>query len=70
MKEENIQITTETIKLEGLLKFSGAVETGGEAKSLIQSGQVAVNGEICLMRGKKLRPGDIVELGDLRLVVQ
>ena len=70
MKEENIQITTETIKLEGLLKFSGVVETGGEAKSLIQSGQVAVNGEICLMRGKKLRPGDIVELGDLRLVVQ
>ncbi len=69
MREETISITTEFIKLEGLLKFSGAVETGGEAKTIIQEGQVKVNGEVCLMRGKKLRPGDVVELPQLRLTV-
>ena len=69
MREETIRITTEFIKLEGLLKFSGATETGGEAKILIQEGQVLVNEEICTMRGKKIRPGDIVELPGLKLVV-
>jgi len=69
MREETVTITTEFIKLEGLLKFSGAVETGGEAKVVIQEGQVKVNGETCLMRGKKIRPGDVVELPQLRLTV-
>ena len=69
MQEHEVKITTEFIKLEGLLKFAGAVETGGEAKGLIQEGQVLVNGEVCTMRGKKIRPGDQVELGDLRLKV-
>lgn len=69
MKEETIKITTEFIKLEALLKFAGAVETGGEGKVLIQAGGVTVNGETCTMRGKKIRPGDMVTLGDLRLVV-
>ena len=69
MREEKIAITTEFIKLEGLLKFSGVADTGGEAKQIIQDGEVKVNGETCLMRGKKLHPGDVVELGDLRLVV-
>lgn len=63
MREERIKITTEFIKLDSLLKFAGAVETGGEAKIAIQEGDVTVNGEICTMRGKKLRPGDRVELG-------
>ncbi len=48
----------EFIKLQDLLKFAGAVETGGDAKLIIQEGRVAVNGEVCTMRGKKLRPGD------------
>ena len=69
MREETIRISTEFIKLEGLLKFSGATETGGEAKVLIQEGQVLVNGEVCTMRGKKIRPGDTVELPGLRLIV-
>ena len=69
MREETVRITTEFIKLEGLLKFSGATETGGEAKILIQDGQVRVNAEICTMRGKKLRPGDVVELPGLRLIL-
>ena len=59
---ENILIKTEYIKLDSLLKLAGMVETGGEAKVLIQEGQVKVNGEVCTMRGKKLRPGDSVEL--------
>ncbi len=70
MQEETVKINTEFIKLEGLLKFSGAVDTGGEAKLAIQNGEVIVNGTCCTMRGKKIRPGDIVELGsDVRLVV-
>lgn len=71
MREETIQIATEFIRLDALLKFAGAVGTGGEAKIAIQEGRVAVNGEICTMRGKKLRPGDRVELGGrLALLVQ
>ena len=69
MKEETVQITTEFIKLEGLLKFAGAVGTGGEGKVLIQEGGVSVNVEVCTMRGKKIRPGDQVTLGELRLIV-
>lgn len=60
---ENITIKTEFIKLDSLLKFAGMVGTGGEAKELIAGGQVQVNGEVCTMRGKKIRPGDKVTLG-------
>ena len=59
---ENIIITTEFIKLQDLLKFANIVSTGGEAKIIIQEGLVKVNGEVCTMRGKKLRPGDDVEV--------
>ena len=62
MSEERVKIETEFIRLQDLLKFAGAVETGGEAKLLIQDGGVRVNGEVCTMRGKKLRPGDRAEL--------
>lgn len=57
---ETITITTEFIKLQDLLKFANLVATGGEAKQLILDGQVTVGGEVCLMRGKKIRPGDTV----------
>ena len=69
MEEQRIKIETEHIKLDALLKFAGAAGTGGEAKLAIQKGEVKVNGEVCLMRGKKLRPGDRVELPGLALVV-
>lgn len=69
MQEEKIKITTEFIKLQDLLKFSGTVDTGGEGKVLIQGGGVWVNGEVCTMRGKKIRPGDTVTLGNVKLVV-
>lgn len=71
MESHNIQIKTEYIKLQDLLKFAGAVETGGDAKLIIQEGRVTVNGETCTMRGKKLRPGDRAAIdGELELVVQ
>ena len=60
METEHVKIHTEFIKLQDLLKFAGAVETGGDAKLIIQEGRVAVNGETCTMRGKKIRPGDTV----------
>lgn len=64
MKSEKIIIHDEFIKLDSLLKFSGLCETGGEAKVIIQSGQVLVNGEVCTMRGKKMRDGDKAEYKD------
>ena len=67
--DQTIKITTEFIKLEGLLKFAGVTDTGGEAKQAIQAGDVKVNGEVCTMRGKQLRPGDTVELPGVRLTV-
>lgn len=70
MQVETIQITTDFIKLEGLLKFAGVAETGGAAKAMIQEGEVTVNGAPCTMRGKKIRPGDVVELNGIRLAVQ
>ena len=69
MQTETVQIHTEFIKLQDLLKFAGAVETGGDAKMIIQEGRVTVNGERCTMRGKKIRPGDRVQLGDVCIEV-
>ncbi len=66
---EQITIKTEFIKLDSLLKFAGLVYTGGEAKELIADGQVLVNGEVCTMRGKKIRPGDTVTLGGNTIAV-
>ncbi len=51
-------ITTEFIKLQDAMKYANVVFSGGEAKQIIQSGEVLVNGETCDMRGKKLRDGD------------
>ena len=67
---DKIRINTEFIKLDALLKFAGLVNSGGEAKTLIQEGDVLVNGEVCTMRGKKLRPGDTVTLGEETVSIQ
>ena len=58
--EISIPITTEYIKLESFLKLADAAPSGGMAKNFIQDEAVTVNGEVCTMRGKKLRPGDVV----------
>lgn len=57
-------IHTEFIRLDTLLKLSSLTPTGGQAKEKIQAGFVLVNGEQCTQRGKKLRPGDRVTLGN------
>lgn len=57
---DEIKINTDFIKLDALLKFASLVGSGGEAKVLIQDGKVLVNGEVCTMRGKKIRSGDVV----------
>ena len=63
---ERVEVRTEFIKLDSFLKFAGVAETGGQAKELVLAGAVKVNGEPCAMRGKKLRPGDRVEVdGDV-----
>ena len=58
---ERITINEEYIRLDNLMKFSGLCDTGGRAKYLIQNGEVKLNGEVCTMRGKKIRSGDKVE---------
>jgi ribosome-associated protein len=67
---ESVKITTEFIKLDALLKYASLVGSGGEAKMLIQDGQILVNGEVCTMRGKKIRPGDRVSFGDKEVVIE
>ena len=69
MKTEEIGIKTEFIKLDSLLKYAGLCMTGGEAKTLIEEGMVLFNGEVCTMRGKKVRPGDEVALGNTLLKI-
>lgn len=67
---EKIKIETEFIKLDALLKFAVLVGSGGEAKTVIADGMVSVNGEVCTMRGKKIRPGDTVKFAGNTLVVE
>ena len=67
---EQIEIKTEYIKLDALLKFAAAVGTGGEAKQVIADGMVKVNGETCTQRGKKLRAGDRVEFAGLSFEIE
>ena len=67
---EKHKISTEYIKLDQFLKFVGAVGQGSDAKALIQDGLVVVNDEIELRRGKKLRPGDIVDFNGIQYEVE
>lgn len=61
MSMEEIKILTPSIKLDQLVKFAGLSETGAKAKILIDLGEFNVNGECCIKRGKKIKPGDIIE---------
>ena len=58
---EEIKITTPFIKLDQLVKFAGLAETGAKAKILIELGEFNVNGELCTKRGKKIKPGDVID---------
>lgn len=70
MKVEAIQIDSDFIRLQDLLKLSGVCATGGMAKVVIQNGEVSVNGETCTMRGKKLRQGDAARFHDVTIKVE
>ena len=69
-RAEILSIRTEFIKLQDAMKLANVVMSGGEAKVLIQDGQVLVNGETCLMRGKKLHPGDTFSFGNVSYRIQ
>jgi ribosome-associated protein len=61
---------TPTIRLDQFLKLTGLVKSGGEAKHLIQGGQVLLNGQVETRRSKKLHAGDVVALGDYEALVE
>ena len=67
---ETVTINTEYIKLDALRKYAALVGTGGEAKTVIAEGLVTVNGEVCTMRGKKIRAGDRVRFDRFELDVR
>lgn len=70
MEKIKVSITTEYIKLDSLLKLANVVGSGGEAKLLIQEGEVLVNGTPCTMRGKKLRAGDVAVLPGAEITIE
>lgn len=61
-QEKDVFIQTDFIRLDAALKLADAVQTGGHAKIVITEGEVKVNGEVCLQRGRKLRDGDTFSL--------
>jgi ribosome-associated protein len=66
---QDIEITTDTIRLGQLLKLANLVDSGSDAKLLLAGGEVLVNGEIEVRRGRQLRPGDVIELDDMQVRV-
>ena len=65
-KEVEVRIKSEFIKLDSLLKYAGLCETGGIAKEIILEERIKVNGEVCTMRGKKIRPGDRIQIDEIK----
>ena len=66
---EKISITTPFIKLDQVLKYANIAENGGMAKWMIMDGLIKVNGELVLQRGKKIVPGDVVEILDYGKII-
>ena len=69
MNFKEIKIKEDFIRLDSAMKLANMVVTGGHAKMVIQNGEVEVNGEICTMRGKKMRKGDIAQFEDISVEV-
>ena len=67
---EVLIIREEFIRLDSALKLASVVSTGGHAKMVIQDGQVKVNGEVCTMRGKKLRKNDCFEFEGMSFKIE
>ena len=70
MTEKEIRIKEDFIRLDALMKLSDLVATGGHAKIVIQNGEVLVNGEVCTMRGKKMREGDFFTFDGVKVTVK
>lgn len=70
MITNEIFIKTDFIKLDKLLKFSGIAETGGHAKEIVLEGAIKVNGEVCIQRGKKIYPEDVLIIDDNKLLIK
>lgn len=70
MEIKRLSIKEDFIRLDCAMKLAGIVSTGGHAKTVIQNGEVKVNGEICLMRGKKLKSGDTAEFDGFKFVIE
>ena len=70
MEIKRLSIKEDFIRLDSAMKLAGIVSTGGHAKTVIQNGEVKVNGELCLMRGKKLKSGDIAEFDGFKFVIE
>ncbi len=70
MEYEKISIKEDFIRLDSALKLASLVATGGHAKIVIQNGEVKVNGEVCTMRGKKLRKGDTAEFNNIGIIIE
>lgn len=62
MQKEIVEITTETITMDKLLKFSGVAETGGQAFLMVEDGVVNLNGKVVTEKRKKVLPGDVVNV--------
>ena len=64
MQKETIEITTATITMDKLLKFSGVADTGGQAFIMVEDGVVRLNGQLVTEKRKQVRPGDVVNIDD------
>jgi ribosome-associated protein len=67
---KDVEITKEPVELYKILKFEGIVANGGEAKSVIEEGQVKVNGEVETRKRRKIVSGDVVEFRDTKLKIK
>ena len=65
-----VKLKTLGIRLDQLLKFAGVAESGGQAKEMILGEEVQLNGELCLARGKKIFPGDVITLDGVEIIIK
>mgnify|MGYP002512167284 CR=1 FL=1 len=70
MEYKKISIKEEFIRLDSAMKLANMVNSGGHAKIVIQNGEVKVNGEVCVMRGKKLHRGDKAEFENSGFIIE
>ncbi len=70
MEYKKISVREDFIRLDSAMKLAGLVSTGGHAKTVIQNGEVRVNGEVCLLRGKKLKSGDKAEFDGNGFIIE